>query len=172
MDHPRTRVYYGRQCENITKDFSFPFIAKTPRGSALGNGVFLIRGQAELEAYLALNRPALIQEYLPIKRDIRVVVIGFKPICAYWRWPMEGDFRSNLARGGRVDFAGVPAAAVELAVEAARLGNLDEVGVDVAMAGERPLLLEFNVKYGHKGPRQAGIDIRALLMRKILAGEL
>ena len=104
LDHPRTRVYYGRQCRNITTDFSFPFIAKTPRGSAQGRGVFLISSQAELDAYLSLNRPAFIQEYLPISGDIRVVVIGFEPICAYWRLPAQGNFRSNLAQGARVGF--------------------------------------------------------------------
>ncbi len=171
LPHPRTRVFYGRQRAQILEHFSYPFVAKVPRGSALGRGVFLIRGPEDLAAYLTGDHPAYIQEYLPIRRDLRVVVIGFQPVCAYWRVPAAGEFRGNVARGGRVDFAGVPAAAVDLAVETARLANLDEVGLDLAMVDGRPLLLEFNVKYGRSGPRQAGIDVVELVANKIMAGE-
>ncbi|RJX35887.1 MAG: RimK family alpha-L-glutamate ligase [Desulfarculus sp.] len=172
LPHPRTRVFYGRQREQIGDHFRFPFIAKTPRASSLGRGVFLIRGQDDLEAYLARHPVAYVQELLPIERDLRAVVIGFEPICAYWRLPAPGDFRSNLGQGGRVDFRDVPPAAVELAVETARAANLDEVGLDLAVVENQPLLLEFNVKYGRQGPRQAGIDVVELVARKILAGQL
>ncbi|MBI4798066.1 MAG: ATP-grasp domain-containing protein [Desulfarculus sp.] len=172
LPHPRTRVFYGRQRQEILEHFSYPFVAKKARGSARGQGVYLIKGPEDLAAYLERHQPAYIQEYLPIKGDVRVVVIGFEPVCAYWRLPMPGDFRSNVARGARVEFDGVPRAAVELAVETARLANLDEVGLDVAMLEGRPYLLEFNVKYGHQGPRQAGLDVAELVARKILAGEL
>ena len=172
LPHPRTRVFYGRQREQIGEHFSFPFIAKTPRASALGRGVFLIRDQPDLEAYLGQHPVAYLQEYLPIERDLRVVVIGFEPICAYWRLPAAGEFRSNLGQGGRVDFRDVPPAAVDLAVETARAANLDEVGMDLALKDGQPLLLEFNVKYGRQGPRQAGIDVVELVAQKILAGRL
>ena len=172
LPHPRTRVFYGRQRGQILEHFSYTFVAKKARGSARGLGVYLIKTPEDLEAYLARHQPAYIQEYLPIAGDVRVVVIGFQPVCAYWRLPPAGEFRSNLAQGARVEFAGVPKAAVELAVETARLANLDEVGLDVAMADGQPCLLEFNVKYGHQGPRQAGIDVAELVARKILAGEL
>jgi ribosomal protein S6--L-glutamate ligase len=172
LPHPRTRVFYGRQRQEILSHFSYPFVAKKARGSARGQGVYLIKGPEDLEAYLARHQPAYIQEYLSIAGDVRVVVINFQPVCAYWRLPPAGEFRSNLAQGARVEFAGVPKAAVELAVEAARLANLDEVGLDVALPDGRPCLLEFNVKYGHQGPRQQGIDVAALVANKILAGEL
>ncbi|MEW5913825.1 MAG: RimK family alpha-L-glutamate ligase [Thermodesulfobacteriota bacterium] len=172
LPHPRTRVFYGRQRQEIGRHFSFPFIAKTPRASSLGRGVFLIRGQGDLEAYLAGHPVAYAQEYLPIQRDLRVVVIGFEPVCAFWRLPAAGEFRSNLGQGGRVDFRDVPPAAVELAVETARAANLDEVGLDLAVVEGQPLLLEFNVKYGRQGPRQAGINVVELVAQRILTGQL
>ena len=172
LPHPRTRVFYGRQRRHIGDYFSFPFVAKRPRGSSQGRGVFLIQNQAELRRYLEHNPVAYIQEYLPLQRDIRVVLIGFEPVCAYWRIPRPGEFRCNVGQGGEVDFSGVPPAAVELARRLARAANLDEVGVDLAWYRDRPWLLEFNVKYGHQGPRQAGIDVRRLVLDKILAGEL
>lgn len=172
LPHPRTRVFYGRQAKDIPKHFSYPFIAKAPRASALGRGVFLIQGPEDLAAYLARHRPAYIQEYLPIRRDIRVVVIGFEPVAAYWRVAAAGEFRNNLAQGGAVDFAGVPPAAVELAVAAARLGNLDEAGLDLAWVDGQPMLLEFNIKYGRNGPAQAGIDVVDHVAQRIIAGRL
>ncbi len=174
LPHPRTRVFYGRQRQEIEQRFAYPFIAKTPRGSAQGRGVYLIKNRDDLAAYLEqpANHPAYIQELLPIDRDVRVVVIGYEPVTAYWRIPQNGDFRSNLAQGALADFHGVPAAAVDLAVTAARLAGLDEVGLDVAMVEGQPLLLEFNVKYGRQGPKSVGIDVVELVARKILAGEL
>jgi ribosomal protein S6--L-glutamate ligase len=172
LPHPRTRVFYGRQHREILSHFSYPFVAKKARGSARGQGVYLIKGAEDLDAYLAAHQPAYIQEYLPIAGDVRVVVINFQPVCAYWRLPPAGEFRSNLAQGARVEFGGVPRAAVEMAVETARLANLDEVGLDVAMLDGQPYLLEFNVKYGHQGPLQQGIDVALLVARKILTGEL
>jgi len=51
IPHPRTRVFYGkRQFTSITRHFRFPFIAKIPRGSAMGRGVFRIQNSEELSA--------------------------------------------------------------------------------------------------------------------------
>ncbi|MCB2227510.1 MAG: ATP-grasp domain-containing protein [Desulfarculaceae bacterium] len=172
LPHPRTRVFYGKQSRGILDHFSFPFIAKQPRASSQGRGVYLIENQAQLEAYLAENKVAYIQERLPIDRDLRVVVIGYEPVCAYWRLPPEGEWRSNVARGASVSFDDVPPAAVELAVRAARAGGLDEAGFDVAVVSGEPLLLEFNVMYGRRGPALAGIDVVEYVAREILAGRL
>jgi ribosomal protein S6--L-glutamate ligase len=172
LPHPRTRVFYGSQRRDILRHFAFPFVAKAPRASAGGRGVFMIRGPEDLEAYLARHQPAYIQELLPIERDLRVVCVNYQPVCRYWRWAGPDGFRTNLAQGGRVDFSGVPAAAVDLAVEAARACRVDDVGVDVALVDGEPLILEFNVKYGHKGAGRAGMDLRRLVVEKILAGEI
>lgn len=172
MAHPRTRVFWGRQREQILDYFSFPFVAKTPRNSAKGRGVFLIRDEQDLRRYLADNHPAYIQERLDIDRDIRVVVMGFEPVCSYWRIAPEGRWLTNVAQGGRIDFNHVDQAAIDLAVEAARLANFDDVGVDVVMGRSGPMILEFNFKYGTEGPRSAGMDLRAMLAERILSGRL
>jgi ribosomal protein S6--L-glutamate ligase len=172
LPHPRTRVFFGKQRQHILEHFGFPFVAKTPRASALGLGVFLIKNQQDLDRYLARHNPAYIQEYIPTTRDIRVVLVGYRVVCAFWRRGLNGDFRHNLARGARLDFKAVPDEAVKLAIKAARLAGFDEVGIDLIWHQERPLLLEFNMKYGHNGPRQAGIDIPALIAGRILSDTL
>lgn len=173
IPHPRTRVFYGnRQKATIRDYFSFPFVAKMPRGSALGKGVFLIKGDNDLDAYLDRYTPAYIQEYLPINRDIRVVVIGRKAVHAYWRKAPEDDFRCNVAVGGTVCLDPVPGKAVDLAIFTAQQCRWNDVGIDICQYKGKYYVLEANMKYGKEGFRQAGIDYIKLMERMIDNGEI
>jgi ribosomal protein S6--L-glutamate ligase len=164
IPHPRTHVYYGRQQQRrIRAEFAYPFVAKVARGSALGRGVYLIQNDDQLAAYLADNRTAYIQEYLPIDRDIRVVVIGAQVVHAYWRVARAGDFRTNVSAGGRIRLEGVPQAAKDLALSAARRCGWDDVGLDICCYQDRLYILEANMKYGKAGFRAAGIDYYQLM---------
>ncbi len=171
LPHPRTRVFYGkRQKSRILDYFPFPFIAKIPRGSALGRGVFLIQNDAELHDYLDQVTPAYIQEYLPAKRDIRVVVIGTRIVHAYWRIAPPNEYRSNLAVGGRISLDNVPDAARDLALQVARTCRWDDVGIDICEHKGRFYVLEANMKYGKEGFRQAGLDYQRI-MESMIANE-
>ena len=159
ISHPFTRVFYGkRQKSRIAHFFDFPFVAKVPRGSALGRGVYRIDNQAELDRYCQNDHPAYIQEYLPVDRDIRVVLVGYQVVAAYWRIAPQGDFRSNISRGGRISFDKVPPEAVQFARDVAVKCRWDDVGIDVCMHAGRCYVLEGNMKYGRQGLRAAGID--------------
>jgi ribosomal protein S6--L-glutamate ligase len=173
IPHPRTRVFYGpRQKQSILKYFDLPLIAKVARGSALGRGVFLIRTAAALAEHCRSNGAAYIQEYLPIDRDIRVVVIGSKVVNAYWRVAPPGEYRTNVAAGGRIDLAPVPEAALALALQTAACCGWDNVGIDICMHQDRLYVLEANMKYGREGFRRAGIDYAQLMERLIRDGEI
>lgn len=87
IPHPRTKIYYHLHHGDILKEFSFPFIAKLPRASAQGRGVFKVDNEDALEKYLQLTHVAYIQEYLSHDKDLRVILINHKPILAYWRIP-------------------------------------------------------------------------------------
>ena len=164
LPHPRTRVFYGnRQKKSIPDHFSFPFIAKIPRGSALGMGVYLIHNQKELRNNLELKSPAYVQEYLPIDRDIRVVVIGSRIVHAYWRIAPADEFRSNVAVGGRISLEPVPREARDLALQVARSCRWDDVGIDICEHKGRFYVLEANMKYGRQGFREAGLDYDQLM---------
>lgn len=171
ISHPRTRVFFGpRQKSTISRYFTFPFIAKVPRGSAMGRGVHLIRNADDLAVYCDGSGPAYIQAYLPIDRDIRVVVIGGRVVHAYWRIAAAGDFRTNVAAGGRIDLNNVPRDAVRLARETARRCGWDDVGIDICEYGGTFYVLEGNMKYGREGFRQAGIDYDRLMADLINKG--
>lgn len=166
--HPRTRVYYGkRQKRSIAGHFTFPFVAKIPRGSAMGRGVYLIRNENQLADYLKLTDVAYIQEYLPLDRDIRVIVIGDRVVHAYWRIAPENEFRSNIALGGTVGLSAVPPQAVDLALHTARSCRWDDVGIDICQYRNDFYVLEANMKYGREGFRQAGIDYIGLMEEMI-----
>ena len=173
IPHPRTRVFYGkRQQLEITKYFSFPFIAKTPRTSDMGKGVFLIRNKKELEEYLSCNHAAYIQEYIPVSRDLRIVIIGYKPVIAFWRIAQEGEYRCNLAKGGGICFDDIPRKALELAVFTAKACKWDDTGIDIIFDGERFCVIEANMRYGRKGFRHAGIEYAAMMEMMIQNGEI
>lgn len=160
IPHPRTHLYYGRRrLSRIRHDFPFPFIAKTPLGSSQGSGVWLIECEAELNAYLEKHHPAYVQEYLPIDRDLRVVLINGKTVHAYWRVPAPGEFRNNVSRGARISFEGIPREALEFAESVAARCGFGEVGLDVCHVGGTYYVLEANMVYGLEGFRKKGMDI-------------
>jgi ribosomal protein S6--L-glutamate ligase len=164
IPHPRTRVFYGkRQKKTITDHFAFPFIGKVARGSAMGRGVYLIQNPADLEAYLQEVNIAYIQEYLPVNRDIRVVIIGTRIVHAYWRLAPANEFRTNVAVGGHISLDSVPDAALDLALHIGRTCRWDDVGIDICQHSGHYYVLEANMKYGKEGFRKAGIDYTQLM---------
>jgi ribosomal protein S6--L-glutamate ligase len=173
VPHPRTRAFYGkRQKSKITEYFDFPFVAKIPRGSAMGRGVFLIMNEQDLAGYLEETDVAYIQSYLPVDRDIRVVVIGNRVVHAYWRVAKGGEFRTNVALGARISLKPVPEPALDLALDTARKCRWDDVGIDICRHGDTYYVLEANMKYGKEGFRKAGLDYLGLMEDLILNGEI
>jgi ribosomal protein S6--L-glutamate ligase len=171
LPHPNTRVFYGkRQQLKIKHYFSYPFIAKEPRGSAMGRGVFLIENDADLDHYTQNRHVCYIQKYLSIDRDIRAVVIGGRVVHAYWRIAKPGEFRTNVARGGIISLEPIPEAAMELAIRAAKTCAWDDVGLDICYFAGQYMILEANMKYGREGFRAAGIDYYAMMEQMIDEG--
>lgn len=173
IPHPRTRVFYGKkQKQTILSYFDFPFIAKKATGSARGVHVFLIKTREDLDAYLKSGGPAYIQEYLPIKRDMRLIVIGKKIRLAYWRIAPFDSFKTNLSQGGEISFDPIPEQACELALLTAKKCGWDDVGIDIIQHEGNYFVLEGNMKYGTKGFKKAGIDYKNLLSDLIHTGEI
>ena len=172
LPHPRTRIYYHLHHGDILKDFSFPFVAKLPRSSSRGRGVYLVEDEEGLAAYLAKTSVAYIQEYLPHEKDLRVVMIRYEPVTAYWRRRASGTFKTNLSQGGQADFRDLPRDAVELAARCARACRFDDVGLDFIRRDGQWYLIEANMKYGRKGMQQQGLDLKQILRKKLLHGEI
>lgn len=174
IPHPKTRIFYGnKQKKEITKHFRYPFIGKQAKGSSKGRHVFLIENGSDLNTYLKNTPgPAYIQEYLPIEKDIRIVIIGKKVRLAYWRVAGYDSFKTNLAQGGHISFDPVPQAAIDLALNTAIECNWDDIGIDIIEHNNQFYVLEANVKYGTKGFQKAGINYKELLLNLILDNEI
>jgi len=173
IPHPRTRFYQGsHRSERILRHFSYPFIAKIPRGSSQGRGVFLIRSLEDLQRYLKMSDLAYIQEYLPIDRDLRIVLLGGKVVHAYWRIARPGEYRSNVSLGGRISFHNIKNGPLRFAEQVARLCKFDEVGLDICICQGNHLVLEANMVYGLKGFEKAGLNIYKLLTERVSAGTI
>jgi ribosomal protein S6--L-glutamate ligase len=115
---------------------------------------------------------AYIQEYLPIDRDMRIVVIGNRVAHAYWRIAPRDDYRTNVAVGGRIDLSPVPEAARKLALETAQACGWNDVGIDICRSGQHYYVLEANMKYGLEGFRRAGMDYTGLMEQWIDHGDI
>jgi len=133
-----------------------PFVAKLPRASQ-GAGVSLIRDRGDWLRYLARTPVIYVQEYLPIDRDLRIVVVGRNVIGGYWRLQSPQGFYNNVARGGLVNRAPVPRSARELVLRLARTLGINHAGFDIAMVEGHPYVLEFNRLFGNSG-LQGGAD--------------
>ena len=163
IPHPRTRIYYGRnRLARIRADFPYPFIAKVPVGSSMGEGVFLIQDDAELTDYLQRTHPAYVQEYLPLERDLRVVLIKGRIIHAYWRSHRPGEFRNNVSRGGSISFEGIPEEALAFAADVAARCGFEEVGMDLCEADGGYCVIEANMVFGLEGFRLKGLDLHRI----------
>lgn len=173
IPHPKTRVFYGKkQKKTILSHFNYPFVAKVPRGSAMGDGVFLIENDDDLKNYLDNVTPAYIQEYIESDRDLRVVVIGKEAVLSYYKISQNGEFRNNIAKGGSFSFDDIPDEAVKLALDTAQKCRWDNVGIDIIYGNDKFYVLEGNMKYGTKGFEEAGIDYTDLVIKLVLEGKV
>ena len=172
IPHPRTRIYYSLHRKDILKDFSFPFIAKLPRRSAQGKGIFRIECIKDLDIYLNVTKIAYIQEYIRHDRDVRIILINYKPILAYWRERSAQNFKTNIFQGGTIDFKGIPKECMELASEFSRKCKFNDVGLDMMMIDGKWYIIEANMKYGRKGLKMRGMNLKELIRDMLLNGEL
>lgn len=154
--------------DNILEKYEFPFVAKAVRAS-MGTGVWLIEDRKALEHYIQHQDVLYVQEYLPIDRDMRLVVIGHRVVSAYWRRRCPDGFHTNVARGGQIEMAGAPAAAVALVEQIAQVLDIDHAGFDIAEVGGSYYFFEFNRLFGTDGLHRQGIRTAPLIYEYLCA---
>ncbi len=120
--------------EKIADYLGFPFIIKQCFGS-FGAGVYLARNMEEAKAALmkTAGGAAIAQQYIAssFARDIRAYVVGDKVAAAMLRHNESGDFRANVAQGGKADAYTLSEAQAALAVKTAQLLGCTFAGVDL-----------------------------------------
>lgn len=161
---PSTEASLNEALEQLT----FPLVAKDPRNSR-GNGVFLIECRSALRDFAARTEVLYLQEYLPIRRDLRVVWIGDQVVAGYWRVAAEGAFHNNVAQGGEIVFDDVPAGALALVTRVARELGVNHAGFDVAELDGHFYFLEFNTLFGNEALNRRGIPVGRHIYEYLLA---
>jgi len=149
--------------EQILDEFTFPFVAKEVR-SCRGEGVFLIEDRKNFLDYTRKNEILFAQEYLPITRDLRIVVVGKKVVTGYWREAREGGFHNNISQGGSVNFEDVPESAFRFTEQLAVELGINYAGFDVAEVDGHYFLMEYNVRFGAHALNMRGIRLGGLIL--------
>jgi ribosomal protein S6--L-glutamate ligase len=104
----------------------------------------------------------LVQEFIKEAggADIRCFVIGDRVVAAMKRQAKEGEFRSNLHRGGSAALVRLTPAERATAARAAKIVGLNVAGVDILRSNHGPLVMEVNSSPGLEGIETAtGKDV-------------
>lgn len=150
-----------------------PLVIKLLEGTQ-GIGVVLAdtrqAARSIIEAFMALDHNILVQEYIREAggADIRCLVVGGQVVAAMKRQAIEGEFRSNLHRGGSSELIQLTDAECQTAIAAARVVGLNVCGVDILRSKNGPLVMEVNSSPGLRGiEKSTGIDVAEMIFRFI-----
>jgi len=123
-----------------------------------------------VEAFRGAKVNILLQEFIKEAggTDIRAIVVGGKVIAAMKRTGAEGDFRSNLHRGGSAQVIKLSPEERATAVRAAKSMGLNVCGVDMLRANHGPVVMEVNSSPGLEGVETAtGLDVAGKIIEHL-----
>ena len=161
-----TFAHDPKQTEEVLKlAGGAPTVIKLLEGTQ-GIGVVLAdtdrSAKSVIEAFRGAKVNIMVQEFIKEAggTDIRALVVGNKVVAAMKRTGAEGEFRSNLHRGGSAQPIKISPEERSTAVRAARTMGLNVAGVDMLRANHGPVVMEVNSSPGLEGVEKAtGIDI-------------
>ena len=161
-----TFAHDPKQTEEVIKlAGGAPMVIKLLEGTQ-GVGVVLAdsdrSARSVIEAFRGAKVNILVQEFIKEAggTDIRALVVGEKVIAAMQRTGAEGDFRSNLHRGGSAMPIKISPEERTTAVRSARAMGLNICGVDMLRSNHGPVVMEVNSSPGLEGVEKAtGIDV-------------
>jgi ribosomal protein S6--L-glutamate ligase len=150
-----------------------PLVVKLLEGTQ-GRGVVLAEthkaAECVIDAFRELKANFLVQEYIKESggTDIRCLVVGDKVVASMKRQAKEGEFRSNLHRGGTGNMAKITPEERSTAVRAARIMGLNVAGVDLLRSNHGPVVIEVNSSPGLEGiERTTARDLAGLIIEFI-----
>ncbi|WP_187647377.1 ATP-grasp domain-containing protein [Nitrosophilus labii] len=138
---PKTYIFYDKdEGMAFLEKTTYPKIIKRSYGPSNYGGYFVHKVDSFEEAKKLLEAkkycPIYIQDFVPMSADIRVMLIGHKPVCAFWRRPPEGHWLTNTSQGGSIDYMNVPKGVLDLAVKVSKAANAEYWACDIAVGKE------------------------------------
>jgi ribosomal protein S6--L-glutamate ligase len=147
-----------------------PLIIKLLEGTQ-GIGVVLAEtdkaAESVMAAFIQLDANILVQEFIKEAggADIRAFVIGDKVVAAMKRQGPEGEFRSNLHRGGSATEVKLTPEERSTAVRSAKILGLRVAGVDMLRSNHGPVIMEVNSSPGLEGIEESsGKDVAGAII--------
>lgn len=134
---PKTYIYYNRpNADKFLQKTQYPKIVKKSYGPSNYGGYFVHKVDSYEEARALFDEkkyhPMYFQDFVPMEADIRVMLIGHKPVCAFWRKAPEGEWLTNTSQGGSMDYNDVPKSVLDLAVKVSKAARAEYWACDVA----------------------------------------
>jgi ribosomal protein S6--L-glutamate ligase len=142
-----------------------PVVVKLLEGT---QGIGVVLGETPraaesiVQAFGGANINILVQQFVKEANgeDIRCLVVGEKVVASMIRRGKEGDFRSNLHRGGSAEAVKITPKERSTAKRAANAMGLNVCGVDMLRSNDGPVVMEVNSSPGLEGVEKAtGIDV-------------
>lgn len=147
-----------------------PLVIKLLEGTQ-GIGVVLAEtyqaAKSVIEAFRGLDANILVQEFIKEAggADLRCFVVGERVVASMKRQGAEGEFRSNLHRGGSAQKVKLTPEERSTAVRAAKIMGLKVAGVDLLRSNHGPVVMEVNSSPGLEGIETAtGVDVPRKIM--------
>ena len=140
LSAPKTGIFYDKkEGDDYLKKCSYPQIVKRSYGASNYGGYYVHKVDSYTEAKNLFSEkkysPIYTQNAIDLKDsgDIRVMLIGHKPVCAFWRYSGEGEWITNTSQGGSMSYENVPMNALELAVKASKAAKAEYWACDIAI---------------------------------------
>jgi ribosomal protein S6--L-glutamate ligase len=133
-----------------------PLIVKLLEGTQ-GKGVVLCEttkaAESVIDAFREMDADFMVQEFIKEAggADVRCFVIGDQVVASMQRQAKEGEFRSNLHRGGSATQIEISSQERQMAINAAKALNLQVAGVDILRAKSGACVIEVNSSPGLQG---------------------
>lgn len=150
-----------------------PVVIKLLEGTQ-GVGVVLAEtkkaASSVIEAFRGLKANFMVQEFIEEAggSDVRCLVIGDKVVAAMKRTGKEGEFRSNLHRGGTAELIKITPEERSTAVRSAKIMGLNVAGVDLLRSNHGPVVMEVNSSPGLEGIEAAtGRNVAGMIIEFI-----
>lgn len=150
-----------------------PTVIKLLEGTQ-GIGVVLAEtnkaAESVIQAFMGLKANIMVQEFIKEAggSDIRCFVVGDKVVAAMKRQGPEGEFRSNLHRGGSASLVRLTPSERATAVRAAKIMGLGVCGVDLLRSNHGPVVMEVNSSPGLEGIEAAsGKDVAEIIIKHL-----
>ncbi|MDH3708319.1 MAG: 30S ribosomal protein S6--L-glutamate ligase [Cyclobacteriaceae bacterium] len=163
---------YSREIDEIIDAVGgVPLVVKLLEGTQ-GLGVVLVENKkaaaSVIEAFNGLKARIIVQEFISEAQgaDIRALVVDGEVVGSMKRQAKDGEFRSNLHRGGTAEIINLSTEEKTAAIKAAECMGLGVAGVDMLQSNRGPLIIEVNSSPGLEGIEAAtGSDIAAKIIQ-------